>query len=506
MGPPPVTTGRTARAVTLKMVADVAARGAGLVTFPIVARAFGADGYGALTQLFLVVGFLAPVASFGLGNAMTRFVSGVVWTTQLRGAVKRAVVLVLFAGTLVTVLVAWRAESINDWILNWENGRELFRWGAPLVLVSALELPLLDLMRARDRLIAYSTYHLAQAGVGVVAATLAVLVGGSIVLLVQLALLGRAGLLLLAGAVALGSPAVDVPSTDRPSVRSMVGFGTPLIIVGLGLWLVNLGDRLVIGNVLGAPAVGRYGAVYTVAGLQMLGSAALFLPAYPRIVATLKRGSEELASEVRLFHRHLVLVLVPSATFLVVATSPLLVLLGGSGFDVSPWVVILLVVGLFVGQWNGLAHYVLMSRDRTRALQTTWLGAGVANVGLNLVLVPQFGLAGAAAATLVTFAAMEIAVYLMARAHVDLARYYSWVPTAQSLSLSAVAALAAAACFRTIDLPLVAVPTGAIAFGCVYLVGMRLSGALSSDDVDTALGVLPAALRDRLRRSEGPGV
>jgi len=72
----------TGRAVIAKTVADGLARVLGLITFPILARLEGPGGYGAYAQLMTLVGFAAPLATFGLSNTMVRFFSGRAWTTR----------------------------------------------------------------------------------------------------------------------------------------------------------------------------------------------------------------------------------------------------------------------------------------------------------------------------------------------------------------------------------------------------------------------------------------
>jgi len=46
----------------------------------------------------------------------------------------------------------------------------------------------------------------------------------------------------------------------------MVSFGLSMAVASLGLWMMNLGDRLVIGHYMTAADLGLYGAVYSVAG------------------------------------------------------------------------------------------------------------------------------------------------------------------------------------------------------------------------------------------------
>ena len=98
----------------------------------------------------------------------------------------------------------------------------------------------------------------------------------------------------------------------------MVRFGLPLAVSGLGLWMMNVGDRLVVGHYLTPAALGRYTAVYTFASLMLALNAPLNLPLYPMLMnAVASNDSSALAGYVRRFHRYATLALVPAAVGLI---------------------------------------------------------------------------------------------------------------------------------------------------------------------------------------------
>jgi len=434
----------TGRAVIAKTVADGLARVLGLITFPILARLEGPGGYGAYAQLMTLVGFAAPLATFGLSNTMVRFFSGRAWTTRRAHTAGRVLLIGAVGALAISLLGVFFAPEINDAFLRWPNGTSLFRSGAILVFITGVDLIVLDLLRARGMLLGFSAFQVGQSFVTVIAVTLALWLDLGVVGFVQILVVGRVAALIVPLARSFGGVIDD--QNDEPQhaqLSRLLRFGLPLTVASLGLWMTNLGDRLIIGRSLSPDELGRYAAAYTIALLVPGAAAGIHLAAYPRIVAVAQNAPHLLSSQVRVFQRFAALASVPVAALLAITGRNLVNLIGGSGFELAIAVPALLAIALLLDQVNGVAHYVLMSFDRTTWLQGAWLFAGAANLAINVLAVPAWGLIGAAITTLATFAALETAVFRQASLHVRLDRAYDWSHLGRTLSAAAVAGLTA---------------------------------------------------------------
>jgi O-antigen/teichoic acid export membrane protein len=149
---------------------------------------------------------------------------------------------------------------------------------------------------------------------------------------------------------------------------------------------------------------------------------------------------------------------------------------------------VILVVGQLVTAATGAVGYVLMMGGKERPWLWLSLAALAADVVLNVLLIPPFGLAGAAAATTISVAALFGAGLYLVRRDLGL-----WPYDRRFVGVLATAAMAfaAGAGLRTLDLaPLALVATAAILASGVTLAGWR---ALCFDAADRMLF-------DRLRR------
>ena len=196
--------------------------------------------------------------------------------------------------------------------------------------------------------------------------------------------------------------------TDAGRRKAYLLFGAP-IAAALGLDLIlSAADRFLIAIFLGEAAVGEYAAGYGVADKSVLLICAwAAMAAAPLVMAAYERGGAAAAAEEsRGLIRTLLLLGVPAATGLALVATPLSEALIGESVregarQIIPWIA-------FAGLLNGLIiHYyseVFQLTDRTGELALLMLIPALANIGLNLALIPQFALMGAVAATLISYA------------------------------------------------------------------------------------------------------
>jgi O-antigen/teichoic acid export membrane protein len=468
---------RTARIVVLKGAADVAARGAGLVTFPVLAANAGAAGYGAYALVATIASFVIPFASLGLGGSMVRFLGRHVPEEDAHAQFRRMLGVAAAGAGVSGLVMVTLAGPLSRVVLDWPRSEALLRWAGLLIAASAVEQVILEYLRAREKLTLYVAYQFVQTGATVAAVLIVMLVRHDVVLLVgTLGAIKAVGIAIVAMVVRPPPQPTGVATRhDAPlaTLGAMIRFGLPLSIAGFGLWLMNLSDRLVVGHYLPAEDLGRYGAVFLFASLITLMSSPLFLPAYPRLMTAVASGvSARVLDEVRTFHRYVALVTIPAAGVLCLTVGPLAARTGGRGFQVPTALVVMLVLAIGLDQWNGLAQYLLLCHGRTQFMQNVWLGYGALNLLVNIIVVPRYGLNGAAAVTLATFVLLEGHILRAAQRHAPLLTAYALGTTAFAGAASLLAAAAAWPILRLMHDSMPAIVLAALVFALVYGLAM----------------------------------
>lgn len=201
------------------------------------------------------------------------------------------------------------------------------------------------------------------------------------------------------------------PGPRFPSVkalRPLLDYGLPLTgAFALG-FVINSSDRLLIAALLDASAVGEYAAGYDLARQSIfLLTMGISLASFPIAVRALKQGGRRAARiELRKSLLLIYLLGIPATVGISVLAPNISSVMLGSGFQdmgskLLPWIA---VAALLSGVREFHANRAFQLAEQTRGLLAPTAIAAVANIVLNLILIPRVGVIGAAYATLAAFA------------------------------------------------------------------------------------------------------
>ncbi len=241
-------------------------------------------------------------------------------------------------------------------------------------------------------------------------AAAALQLGGALVVL-ALGLGGVAGLAVLAG----GPTAVAVltylrvglrgevvrPRFDLDAVR-VVRTALPLGIAAFAIAIYYSADSLILGVTRTSGEVGIYAAAYRIVLATLALPVIVHGVALPVVAKSFDRDARTTERVVRGLTGWLMLISIPAAVTIALTAPGIVGMLYGSAFDASALPLSILVFSLVTVSANvPLAVLVLASRRDRAYLAVTVVGA-VVNVALNLVIIPRYGVAGAALTTLVS--------------------------------------------------------------------------------------------------------
>ena len=243
---------------------------------------------------------------------------------------------------------------------------------------------------------------------------------------------------------------------DRSLYREMEKFGLPLVPSALFLWTTNFSDRFFLVKLAGAAEVGLYSI-----GVRLASAIVLLLTAF-RMAWPAFAYSIEDDREARRTYGFVLTYLLFIACWAALALGLL-----------APWLVRLLTTPEFYEGSRVVAPLAFASAlyagyvvvaigiGRARRTQFNWVvtGAGaLVNVALNLILIPPYGMMGAAVATIAAYGTMFVGMIWRAQ-HIYRVPY-QWRRVA-TLGVVAVGLVVAG---KLLDVPL----AGAIALTAVY--------------------------------------
>jgi len=448
---------------------------------PLYTRYLDTSDFGAVGLVVALSAVLVTILRLGISSAFFRFYFDTKDPAQRRLVVRTSFWFTMASATVGLAAGVLLAEPIAD-LLGLENAN-LVRAGFLGIWAQMNYEQLTALFRAEERSTAFVLASLAN---------IAVTIGATVLLVVVLeqgalgVLLGNvAGTLVVYLAVAAVHREQLGFEFSRPLLREMNRFGVPLVPAALALIAVNFSDRFFLVHLADLEEVGLYEIGVRIASAMVLLLTA-FRTAWPAFAYSIDDEDEAKRT-----YAYVLTYLVALASWLALALGLL-----------APWLVRVLATPEYYESarvvaplaFGGMiyAAYIVMAIGVGRAKRTqfNWVITGLAavvNVVLNLILIPPYGMIGAAVATIAAYAAMFAAMTWYA--HRVFPTPYQW---------RRVATAAGAA----VGLLLVGKQLGGLAVALVLLLAYPL--------VLLPLGFYEAAERSRLsarrprRRARGP--
>lgn len=369
-----------------------------------LARLMGADQYGVYIYALTWMNVLALFAGLGTDGLLTRFAAAYSAKQEwglLKGLVRYGYGVAL-VGCVVLGLSAWAGMAFFG--TDWEPERQAtFLAALALLPVSALwsvgQALLFGLKRPWQAQLPEMLSRAAMLGLagaafwqlGAVSASLAMLCG---------ALAGGCGL--LAGSVWLVRALPRAAAKTRAvfAGREWLAVSLPLLFMAGLRFLLNRSDLLLIGWLLNDPAgVGAYAIAARLAELATFGQQAANTTLAPTIAELHATGQRGRLQSVVTRTAQGVFAFTLSVSLALAVGGEWALGLFGSGFAAAYVPLLILLAGQAINAMTGSVGYLMTMTGHQRAAAWRVAWSAVMTVGLNLALIPRYGLNGAALAS-----------------------------------------------------------------------------------------------------------
>ena len=393
---------------------NVAVQAVGLLTLPVFARVFSEAEYGVLELATVTLAALVIIADVGLASASQRSWFDYTDEQHLQRRVVMSTALIVslvVSGTVCAALVLAR-EPVSEWLFDGQQYTTvvvLLAVALPLTILAQL---LRELMRLRFR----AWNYMISAALG---AAITGFLGVGAVLFLDAGLDGVLwGIVVGASAAALYGVVVvraDLgASVSSGELRTMLAFGLPLVPAALAVWALTFIDRIMLGQLSNLAEVGEYAVANRVA-MPLLFAVAAFVTAFSPFI--LAAHSEDPGTEKQIRARVLIyltagLVLVALALSLFARE---IIEIVAPQFDDSYRATGLVAAGLVAFGISTVTMTGLTIARRTGHVAVAAAVAAAINIGLNLLLIPPWGMIGAATASLVAYTVLATLYHLQAQ-------------------------------------------------------------------------------------------
>ncbi len=377
---------------------NVAAKVVSLALLPLYTRFFSPSEYAIIELLTTSSALLSRILSVGVDSALLRFYNDHS-AQERRTLVSTTLLYLVIAGIPVCAVLSLFSHRISRLLLNSDTH-------SSLVSLTLLAIPFImigwipqDLTRLRFEKL---RYNFLMVGGSVFYGIVAV----SLVLLLQKGLWGvmfshflRATLFALFGIILVRQNLAS--RIDVGKLKKLLGFGAPLLPAAIALWVCNSSDRFFLVKLASLHSVGVYSVANRLAWPQWFIFSSFQLAFTPIAYSIYKKPdaaavfrkvfiyyvilSSILGIGVSVFGLNLLRILTPQVyhpAYKVVGLLNLSVILHG--------VFYIFGIGISIGK-------------KTKYFAYSYILGAIANILLNLLLIPHYGVIGAASATLISF-------------------------------------------------------------------------------------------------------
>jgi len=378
-------------------LAGLFARSVSIITLPLYTRVLSPTDFGVIDLTLLFTVFCGVIIPFGISSGVARFfpdektddgkvliASSGLWFITATHALFVAAALVFAEPLMVLTLGS----------VKWS---QVYYLGLAMIVTGGFFYYFQNLLRWRLEPKRYVFCSLVSTFVTVGVALLAIFVAS----------LGVAGIFIgqICGNVVGGALAWGMSRDlfrfrfSAPSLKAMLMFSVPLLPVLVGEFVTNYIDRMSIRTLLSLEDLGRYGIGFRLAslvGLIMVGFSSSLTP----LVYSNYQKHETRAEIARIF-RFFLLIALPAVLFLALFSKELLWVFTGPAYY-SAWVIMpILAPGLLLIAMFNFAPGIDIAK-KTKVSAMIQVGTALVSVAANLTLIPLFGIAGSALATLIS--------------------------------------------------------------------------------------------------------
>jgi len=190
--------------------------------------------------------------------------------------------------------------------------------------------------------------------------------------------------------------------------KSLLKDSWPLILSGLAIMVYMRIDQIMLGQMLGDESVGIYTAAVRISEVWYFTPMVISASVFPSIIEAKKKSDTQYYRHLQKLFNLIVMLSLGVAIPMTFLSNWVVTLLFGDAYQQSGTVLAIHIwAGIFVSLGVASGNWFLIEGLQRYSFYRTLVGAFV-NIGLNMVMIPKFGVIGAAWATVVSQACASI--------------------------------------------------------------------------------------------------
>lgn len=378
----------------------------GLVTLPIYTRLIDPGDYGLLALATATLGLLLMFLPMGIHSGSFRFYFKYEKKKSLNKLYGTSIVSLLLLGFIGMILLGSLSGTISS-LLGTDDLQILLLIVSLTIPFALLSSFFQNMIRVQERILLYSIMHMASAYVSAGIGITLVLLGYG----VKGILIGSLITAIILVSILIVSDRKNISfQRDIKTLKRIESFGFPLIFTGVGTWIIVLSDRYILQYFCGEATVGIYTVSYTIAGvIGTFFMGPIMMVFGPKILQMWTyEGKEKTLAFLRFLINTICLLILP-LYLLICIEAKLIVDIIATEKYIGGAIIIPLVAGAsLIDIFAYLQRTSFSLAEKTKLLPFIFGVSAFTNIVLNIILIPKFGIMGAAVATFISYSIIFI--------------------------------------------------------------------------------------------------
>ena len=406
---------KVAKGTSLIFIGTILGTLLGLITRIITVRYITTTEFGLFSLALVIVNILAILSSLGFENSVPRYISyalGKKEYTKVWATIKSSIKITLFLSIVFSFLLFILAPLVANLFHKPDliTPLRILAFTVPLLVLTNL---LISILRGLEDVKAKIYFqNIFPFFIKIILLSLVILLGLSFKGVLYAYLISSLFTLILIIYYAKKkiSKLIPQPLTSIPALtKELITFSLPLLGTSISNLIMSWTDTLMLGYFKSADVVGLYNVALPLSryiAMPLTAMTFIYLPVVSQLYAQKKfKEMKRLYASVTKWTFFITL---PILLCMLLAPKSILSLLFGNKYIDASIALQLLVIGKFIHIFLGPNGMTMISLGRTNIILFCTLISAFSNIFLNLLLIPKYGLAGAAGASAFSLALANI--------------------------------------------------------------------------------------------------
>jgi len=370
---------------------------------PILSRNLGVEIYGIWSQVITAINLILPVVLFALPITFVRFSAGLKDPDKISSNYYTMLFFIILSSVVWVIIFYFLSPFINSTFIETKKPiLNIVRISSLLLIAYSLSQFSSNYFRSFQMEKTYSLFQILQSSGVLLLMIIVIRLGYGLFECILSIIIVYAILFIVSQYIIYKEIGFSIP--DLKLLKPFLIFSLPLIPIGLINWVINASDRYVIGYFFQVIEVAKYSAAYTVAMIIQLFYAPFYFLLLPKLTELIESQNFYALNKVIHYSNKLpLLVSIPSIIGFYVLYKEIFSFILGETMDVSNLLIPMISLGyVFYLTGSFYDHILILSKNTKYSLYGN-IFAGIINLIGNIILVPLFGIMGAAIMTMLTF-------------------------------------------------------------------------------------------------------